>query len=228
MRRRVWRTLSRSAPPGTVAFFIFGLALAALRSYGAAPTVPRFHDESSYLLGADTFRSGRLTNPPLPSPESFDTFHELQRPTYASKYPPGQALVLAAGWIIAGAADCRSVDWVRRDGRDHVLDAIRHRGAKMERRVDRGGSELARGDLLVVHLLGRRPGRDRGSADLRRPSSAAVERRPLLLPALAFGFGLAILANTRPRVCWWRSRPYRSSDSGYVANTARRRPTACD
>jgi hypothetical protein len=50
--------------------------------------VPRVHDEFSYLLMADTFATGHVSNPAPFLPEFFDTFHVLMHPAYVSKYFP--------------------------------------------------------------------------------------------------------------------------------------------
>lgn len=66
------------------------------------PPLPVAPDEFSYLLAADTFASGHITNSTPVLWQRFETPEVLLRPTYQSKYPPGQALFLAAGQRLAG------------------------------------------------------------------------------------------------------------------------------
>jgi hypothetical protein len=62
------------------------------------------HDEASYLLQARIFALGRFAMPAPPLPEFFEQFHTLVTPAFASKYPPGHALLLSLGALIGWAA----------------------------------------------------------------------------------------------------------------------------
>ena len=85
------------------------------------PSIPLYHDEFSYLLGADTLAHGRLTNPQPPIPLAFETIHTNMWPTYQSMYMPGTSLVLLFGrlvgmpWLsvlVVTALFCAGVYWM--------------------------------------------------------------------------------------------------------------------
>lgn len=121
---KLWRAFGRfSAERGKS--FVALVALAIVVRLLALPILyvpePRSHDEFAYILAGQTFALGRLTNPTPPLWHHFETEHELMVPTYASKYPPLQGLLIAAGillgnkWIgvlLSYGLMCGSIYWM--------------------------------------------------------------------------------------------------------------------
>jgi hypothetical protein len=123
--RRLERAIARAAlHRGMAVVFVgfFSLAVNLGIASMAGINRPHVHDEFSYVLAADTFAHGRLANPTHPCWPHFETMHVLQRPTYASKFPPAQGLFLAFGKLVAGeyivgawlagALACAAVCWM--------------------------------------------------------------------------------------------------------------------
>lgn len=208
--RRLWSSVflavasvSRRFTLATAIVFVvaFG-APVALQHYPDAG-LPLISDEFSYLLGADTFRHGRLTNPPHPMARHFETYHVLQRPTYASKFPPANALFIAAGWTLGGeptvgvllsyAFMCACIAWTLRAYVGRLLAfslalVFALRMADSSWAISYWGGSVAAGAGALV--LG---------AALRLLGARQLEgARGSTRNAVLLAIGLLLLANSRP------------------------------
>jgi hypothetical protein len=176
---------------------MFAVASSAALSLLKHVPYPHITDEYSYLLAADTFASGRLSNPPHPLWIHFESFNILQQPTYASKYPPAQGLILAFGQIIGGhpivgvwlsmglayaATYWMLLAWVpARWALPGTLVATWHPGILIEWGWSYwGGAVAMAGGALVFGAMMR------------------IVRQPRALYAILLGIGIAVLANSRP------------------------------
>jgi hypothetical protein len=204
-RRALCRVFARLSSPAWKAILIAALLPVAVRLAclpWMPPPLPRIHDEFSYLLAADTFARGRLTNPAHPLWESFESIHVLQQPTYMSMYPVMQGLVLALGKVVFGhpwagvllsvAAMCGMACWMLRAWLPPAwaLPGALLLGMQFAARhywIESywGGAVAATAGCLLLGVWGR----------LRR--ARRISARHVFL-GLALGVGAAMLANTRP------------------------------
>ena len=196
---RIEQMLSRFAERRLLASCVLFLSVVGVRLL-ALPLlpvpIPSIHDEFSYLLMADTFAHGRLTNPTHPLWMSLETFHVNWHPTYSSMYPPAQGFILAIGqllghpWIgvlLSNAAMCVAIFWALQAWMPArwaflaaSITALKFGITSYWINSYWGGAAAAIGGALVLGGLGR------------------LRRRTRARDAILLAFGAAILANSRP------------------------------
>ncbi|MGA3048635.1 MAG: hypothetical protein ABSD67_18530 [Terracidiphilus sp.] len=162
------------------------------------PFVP---DDFSFLLAADTFAHGRLTNPTPAMWIHFESIHITMQPTYMSMYFPAPGLVLAAGKVLFGnpwfgilitsALMCAAICWMLQawmPARWALLGgivAIVHLGlfSYWINTYHAAGCIGAAGGAQILGALPR------------------IMKTPRLRYTLALGAGIAVLGITRPYEC---------------------------
>jgi hypothetical protein len=176
---------------------LFALALrAAILPIEPIPE-PIIHDEFGYLLAADTYAHGHLTNPSHPMWEHFESFSIIQQPTYQCFAQPAQGMLLAVGqltlghpfwgvWLSTGIM-CAAITWMLQGWMPPqwallggVLAILRYGTFSYWANSYWGGAVGAIGGALALGALPR------------------IKSSQRVRDALLMGLGLAILANSRP------------------------------
>ncbi len=192
-----FRWTARRRALSVIVVGLLSLAGCALVMLIAGEPLPNGDDEFSYLLTADTFASGRLTNPAHQMRDHFETHYVMQEPTYQAKYPPAQGLVLALGQVVFGrlywgaflsmAIMCSAICWMLQGWLPPkwalfggVLAVVQFGMASYWAQSFWGGAVAATGGALVF-------------GGVKRLIST-----PRIGLSVAMAAGLGVMANSRP------------------------------
>jgi hypothetical protein len=201
--KTIWRIIdhilnwiAKSTARACIIVFILSFCINAGITIVIGESPPHIHDEFANLLAADTFSRGRLTNPSHPMWQFFEAIHVLSQPSYMSKYPPAQGMMLAIGrvlfnrpvvgaWLSVALA-CAAICWAlsgwmnRRWAVFGGMLAVFHPILLKWSQVFWGGSEAMIGGAIVFGAVGR------------------LIKSPCVFTSVMFGLGAVILGLSRP------------------------------